>query len=413
LSLAEAIEFLGDTTSFPVTLRPSPIMKSYGGSNTDDGNITPENLNDVYSISNNMATNPQTTQSLFESLGQSFSPSDLEMFQSEFSISAENVSHIIGSNNASECAGDPNDCIEANLDVQYIIAMAQNAATTFWSVSSNGDIFLNWILAVANMTNPPLVHSMSYGSIESEEDPIELKRFDTEAQKLGVRGVTIVVSSGDDGVANFQARSDPSQCGFSPSFPATSPSITAVGATQGPEYGGGPEIVCSSGTGGLVTSGGGFSTVFPQASYQTSAVSSYFNSSVSLPPSSMYNMNGRGYPDVALVGHNYLVYIGGQLYQVSGTSCSAPTFAGMLSLVNDARLNQQKSPLGFVTPALYSLANSQGVFNDITCGLNNCCAGEPPTVCCQYGFYAQTGWDPSTGLGSVNFAGLLSALSAL
>jgi len=252
---------------------------------------------------------------------------------------------------------------------------------------------------------------MSYGSIEVEEDPNDMNRFDAEAQKLGARGLSIIISSGDDGVANFLARNDPSSCGFSPSFPATSPSVTALGATQGPEYGGGPEIVCSSGTGGLITSGGGFSTVFAQPSYQSAVVNQYLDSSVQLPPSSMYNGAGRGYPDVSLVGHNFLVVIGGQLYQVSGTSCTAPTFAGMVSLINDARLNAGKSPLGFLNPALYQMDSS--AYNDILVGLNNCCVGSPPAVCCQYGFYATSGWDPTTGFGSVNFNVLMSAFMSM
>jgi tripeptidyl-peptidase-1 len=337
----------------------------------------------------------------------------LTQFQQKFNIPPENVSTIIGSNNATECPVNINDCAEANLDVQYITSVAQQAPTTYWSVSSNGDIFLDWIVAVANMTNPPFVHSMSYGSIEVEEDPTDMNRFDMEAQKLGTRGLSIIISSGDDGVANFLARSDPSSCGFSPSFPATSPHVTALGATQGPEYGGAPEIVCSSGTGGLITSGGGFSTVFTIPSFQTDFVNAYLSSSVQLPPSSMYNQAGRGYPDLSLVGHNYVVVIGGQYYQVSGTSCTAPTFAGMVSLINDARFNAGKSPLGFLNPSLYQFASTQGIFNDITVGLNNCCAGSPPTVCCQYGFYATSGWDPTTGLGSVNFNALMSAFMAM
>jgi len=264
-------------------------------------------------------------------------------------------------------------------------------------------------MAVANTTNPPLVNSISYDSVEQEELPALLKRFDSEAQKLGIRGVTIVVSSGDDGVANFEARSDPSKCGFHPAFPSTSPSVLSVGATQGPEFGGGPEITCSSGTGGLITSGGGFSTVFPIPTYQSSALNDYFNNT-QLPPENMWNKKGRGYPDVSMLGHNYFIIVGGQLYQVSGTSCSTPVTAGILSLINDARISAGKSSLGFVNPALYSLASSKGLFNDVTCGLNNCCAGQPPTTCCPYGFYAGIGWDATTGFGSLNFPVLLSLL---
>jgi tripeptidyl-peptidase-1 len=287
------------------------------------------------------------------------------------------------------------------------MSVAQNAQTWFWVQGGTGDVFLEWIQAVAATQNPPLVHSISYGSLEPEENAQELQEFDQEAAKLGARGLTVVVSSGDDGVANFEARSNKGACGFTPSFPATATNIVAVGATQGPESGG-PEIMCSSKTGGVITSGGGFSTVFTQPSYQASAVSGYMSSGVKLPPSNMYNGAGRGYPDVAVLGYNYEVVIGGQVYGVSGTSCAAPVFAGMLNLVNNARIKAGKSSLGLVTPALYQISSS--VYNDITQGENNCCAGTTDPVCCTYGFYAASGWDPTTGFGSVNVASLISAL---
>ena len=54
----------------------------------------------------------------------------------------------------------------------------------------------------------------------------------TPNQTLGTRGVTIVVASGDDGVANYPARGNASACGFFPSYPASSPFVVSVGATQ-------------------------------------------------------------------------------------------------------------------------------------------------------------------------------------
>ena len=42
--------------------------------------------------------------------------------------------------------------------------------------------------------------------------------------------------------------------GYFPSFPATSPYVTAVGATMGPESGD-PEIACQSQLGGVITTG--------------------------------------------------------------------------------------------------------------------------------------------------------------
>jgi tripeptidyl-peptidase-1 len=253
---------------------------------------------------------------------------------------------------------------------------------------------------------------MSYGSIESEEVQSDMQSFNTAAMKLGAQGLSILIASGDDGVANFNARSNPSACGFNPSYPATVPYVTAVGATQGPEAGT-TEVACSSKTGGLITTGGGFSAVFSQPSYQAAAVNAYFKSNVPFPPSSQYNGAGRGYPDVALVGHNFDVCIAGQFYQVSGTSASTPTTAAMITLINDARLSAGKSSLGFLNPLLYDLAGNATTaspFNDITSGENNCCAGNVgQETCCKYGFTAATGWDPLTGWGSINFANLLSA----
>lgn len=250
---------------------------------------------------------------------------------------------------------------------------------------------------MATQSNPVLVHSISYGSIESELENSVKENFDTEMIKLGLMGVTVLVASGDDGVANFQARSSQSACGYNPSYPATSPYVTAVGATQGIETKT-EEIACASNTGGLITTGGGFSGYYKQPSWQKSAVDDYFK--VATSPAAGYNSEGRGYPDVAMAGHNYQVTVGGQTLIESGTSASTPVLAGMVSLVNSARLASGKPPLGFLNPSLYS-ANSSAIFTDVTSGENNCCA--QAQVCCTQGFYAAKGWDPLTGWGSINF----------
>jgi len=166
----------------------------------------------------------------------------------------------------------------------------------------------------------------------------------------------------------------------------------------------------------LITSGGGFSTVWPAPSWQTKAVQSYLsnNATGALPPTSAFASTGRGYPDVALLGHNYKVTIQGQEQIVSGTSASAPVFAGLITLINSARFNAGKKSLGFLNPALYQLAETHpDIFQDVTSGTNNCCAGQFQPNCCQYGFTATQGWDAITGLGSVNFTKLKAALVAL
>ena len=75
----------------------------------------------------------------------------------------------------------------------------------------------------------------------------------------------------------------------------------------------------------------------------------------------------------------------------------------MITLINDARLNNGQSTLGWIHPSLYQ--NAALFTNDITSG-NNFCPESPdnnPPTCCQQGFNATKGWDPTTGLGSINF----------
>jgi len=411
--IAKHVDFVSGTVRFPPM--KSLILSPINHERQAQGYIYPALLSKVYNVDSNSVASKLANQSVFEALGQSYSPSDLSSFQSQYSVPNQPIAQVIGPNSPNDCSANPNNCAEANLDVQYIIAVAQGSPTTFWSIDPNSqDPFVDWVVAVSGTAYPPLVHSMSYGSIAKEDDTHDMTRFNTEVCKLGLRGVTVIISSGDDGVANFVARTDASQCGFSPSFPANSPYATAVGATQGLESGK-PEIACSSSTGGVITTGGGFSFFFPRPSYQNAATTQYLQTAPNLPPSNLFNAQGRGYPDVAMAGYNYVVAIGGQYYELSGTSASAPVFAGMITLINGARISTGKSPLGFLNPALYNLAASNpSIFNDITVGENNCCAYNGTGItCCQYGFNATTGWDPLTGLGSINFVNLKHALLGL
>lgn len=190
--------------------------------------------------------------------------------------------------------------------------------------------------------------------------------------------------------------------------------------------------------GGVITSGGGFSTVFSRPSYQNSSVISYFQG-LTTQPAPGFNPQGRGYPDVALLGVSFVVVVAQQFQHLYGTSCAAPVFAGLgmttfrksiyrlfwlnsfliicylfpllfwlaVSLINAARASNNQTSLGFLNPTLYSRGQQGGSFNDITSGNNNCCTytGSNPSSasCCASGFTATVGWDPVTGLGSVYY----------
>ena len=79
----------------------------------------------------------------------------------------------------------------------------------------------------------------------------------------------------------------------------------------------------------------------------------------------------------------------------SGTSASCPVAAGMFSNINAARLAAGKGSIGWIHPAMYM--HSSRFVNDVTKGNNK----DGPT--CSEGFYATPGWDPTTGLGSINY----------
>ncbi len=201
-----------------------------------------------------------------------------------------------------------------------MMAVAQNVPMTYYY---DDNWMLKFVQAVADMTTPPDVISISYGGGEPVESYAQ--SFDNEAMKLGVMGVTLVASSGDDGVASFQARDRPIMCGYHPSFPASSPYVTAVGGTMGPEMNQ-PEVACTSDGGGVITTGGGFSDRYPVPSWQQTQVTRYFNQvlGTNLNPAKGYNPNGRGYPDVSAMAASYAVMAAGELVPVYGTSASSP-----------------------------------------------------------------------------------------
>ena len=120
--------------------------------------------------------------------------------------------------------------LDNNLDMQYLTTVNPYGPTTYFYVTLADvatDPFLAFAMALADLVEPIYVASISWGSIESEEVPSIMASFDVEAAKLGLKGGTIVVSSGDDGANGLGT-----ECGYAPSFPASSPNVLAVGATN-------------------------------------------------------------------------------------------------------------------------------------------------------------------------------------
>ena len=100
--------------------------------------------------------------------------------------------------------------------------------------------------------------------------------------------------------------------------------------------------------------------------------------------------------------------------QPDGTSASAPVFAGVVSLLNDARLAAGKSPLGFLNPLLYQLAAEHSdSFFDVTVGANRCGVIDFDPNCCDSAYHAAVGWYvPFTACTSVALCRLSPTLLA-
>ena len=69
--------------------------------------------------------------------------------------------------------------------------------------------------------------------------------------------------------------------------------------------------------------------------------------------------------------HSFRVFWGGEPVLIGGTSASSPAFAGIVALLNDARLSAGLPPLGFLNPFFYS--KGAAGFNDITVGNSTGC----------------------------------------
>ncbi|KAF4617122.1 hypothetical protein D9613_005784 [Agrocybe pediades] len=412
-----------------------------------DKMITLDCLRALYKINYTPVATDKNSFGVVEFTPQAFLPGDLDLFFKNFTPSAVGVrpkTVLIDGAVVQNTSQSFNFNGESDLDLEYAMGLTAPQEVTLLQTGdlSQGAGFDNWLDAIdgpfctfdggddpeqdgiypdaagspasCGIIKPPNVVSISYGQDEATASVHYATRQCNEYAKLGMMGTTVVYSTGDNGVAGFNnvCLDNDGQEGtttsprFNPEFPASCPFVTAVGATQinpGSTVND-PEGACEQ----VIFSGGGFSNIFPMASYQADAVNAYVKThlmpSPFLPGQFNNSGNARAFPDVSANGANYVIGIDGQFGLVFGTSASAPVFASMITLINDARLSIGKGSLGFINPLIYDPIFAPA-FNDITMGGNKGC-GTP-------GFTAVPGWDPVTGVGTPNFERLLSVLKAL
>jgi tripeptidyl-peptidase-1 len=127
-------------------------------------------LNSLYNIPSNLGS-ALLNQSVFETAEEHFSADDLDIFQYYYGLTRQPAVSIGNRESSTGCAvGDiaGDSCFEGNLDIQYMMGVAQRTSSVYWYVDSSGssDPFVAWITDVADERNPPRSNSISWGSTE-------------------------------------------------------------------------------------------------------------------------------------------------------------------------------------------------------------------------------------------------------
>ncbi|KAI1800795.1 DHS-like NAD/FAD-binding domain-containing protein [Daldinia bambusicola] len=299
--------------------------------------------------------------------------------------------------------------LEASLDVEYAMALAYPANVIYYSTGGRGEKidregkvipsnrsdnepYLEFFQHILELEDDKIPHVMSISYADDEQSvpaPYATRVCDLLAL-VAARGVTVLSGSGDGGAGGIGQNQCYSNDGrrrriFLPTFPASCPYVTAVGAT-------GNNLPLE----GADFSTGGFSNYFVRPSWQKGAVDQYI-SALNGSHEELYNASGRAFPDISATGTNYVIQVGGYQTDVLGTSASTPVVAALVALINDSRMKAGKNSTGWLNPALYSQPVREAL-QDITTGVSqNCVFGDAK----EPGWESLKGYDCVTGLGSI------------
>ena len=352
---------------------------------------------------------------------------DTTFFRSYFGLPVNDPVVVLNGPDPGIVSGDET---ESDLDLQWSGAVAPAARTLLvasMTTSTSNGVDLSALYAVSN--NLADVLSMSYAGCESDFADTDTAFYTNVWAQAAAQGISVMVASGDSGVAGCQDPSDATGTQVGVNGLGSSPYATCVGGTEfldtsspstywsttndpvtGKSANGYiPEAAWNesgaAGGSGLLATGGGQSILFSRPPWQNV---------VGLPAD-----NARYVPDVSLAAalHTpYLMVQDGGVSGVAGTSASSPAFAGIV-----ARLAQVAGGrIGNLNPLLYATGRAQyGVagtstpaplaagspaFHDITTGSNS--------VPGLTGYSAGIGYDAATGLGSPDVGALATALPA-
>jgi subtilase family serine protease len=264
------------------------------------------------------------------------------------------------------------DDSEQVLDIEMAASMAPHLSQIVVYVGSN-DVSIFNQMAVDN-TSKQLSCSWGWSDDESSLDPI--------FEEMAAQGQSVFVATGDNGSGT------PGDV----VWPADDPYVTAVGGTD----------LTTTGPGGAWKSETGWSGSAGSPSKNGIPIPSYQLLAGVITGSNGGSTTLRNYPDVAAEANTnqYSCYDGSCFEGNGGTSYAAPQWAGIIALANEQAVNNGKSTLGFLNPAIYDIGvgtSYDSDFHDIKSGSNG-------------GYKAVVGYDLVTGWGSPEGPSLINAL---
>ena len=280
---------------------------------------------------------------------------------------------------------------EVCLDIEMTMAMAPGVSSIYVYEAPNPS---PWVDLLSRMANDNLAKQLSCSWGGGPPNPTAEQIF----QQMALQGQSFYDASGD--VDAFVPGVNPIE------FPGDSPNITQVGGT-----------VLTTGAGVVYTSETTWNDRFPRfPGYQGSSggISTFYTIPTWQQGISMANNHGsttmRNIPDVALTALDvWVVTDNGFAYSSGGTSAAAPLWAAFTALANQQAALNSKPAVGFVNPALYTLAKGSSYtnyFHDVTTG-DNTWPGSPTN------FFAVAGYDLCTGLGTPTGTNLINALAGV
>ena len=382
-------------------LRPdtgaSPVFEPYAASpysltpyagTGPNGGFAPSDIKTAYGLNGVSQTGSGQTLALFELDG--YKATDIAAYEAKFGLPAVPLQNVL-IDGYSGAAGAGAGEVTLDIELQIALAPAATKIIVYEAPNSSAGVVDTYNRIATD--NAAKQISSSWGEAENAAPASVRAAENTAFQQMAAQGQSIFAASGDSGAYDDGTT-------LSVDDPASQPYMTGVGGTTLTTSGAGgaysSEKTWNGGTVAKGGGGGGISTVWSLPSYQSGVA----GSSASKGSSTMRNV-----PDVSLDADpatGYAIYSGGAWVVYGGTSCAAPLWSAFTALVNQQRAANGLATLGFANPPLYALAGTANYgadFHDIADGSTNL-------------FYpAVAGYDDATGLGTIQGAALLAALS--